>query len=128
MLRLQEVSQALVSTEIHKARVAQGLASNPTLWKEAGIYDRTKFCATPPKKNDFSEQTNAQDADCSHKLLFDLMNINTRVVGVFVYFCLRVCFGWSILAADFFMMKTLYVASLHLLAQSSCSLLTLPLP
>ena len=63
MLLLQEVLQALVSTEIHKARVAQGLASNPTLWKEAGIYDRTKFCATPPKKNDFSEQTNAQGAD-----------------------------------------------------------------
>ena len=82
-LRLLQVPvwQATVSTEIRKADVAKGLASNPVLRQEAASMMAQSFARPLPQDFDFLEKTYVDEADGIQRLLFDLKDQYTRVVG-----------------------------------------------
>jgi len=75
------VWQAIVSTEIRKADVAKGLASNPVLRQEAASMMAQSFARPLPQDFDFLEKAYVDEADGVQRLLYDLKDQYTRVVG-----------------------------------------------
>jgi len=75
------VWQETISTEIRKVDIAKGLASNPVLRQEAASMMAQSFARPSPEDFDFEEKTCGDEADGIQRLLFDLKDRFTRVVG-----------------------------------------------
>jgi hypothetical protein len=75
------VWEATVNREIRNVDFDKSLASNPALRQEASSMMAQSFARPLPEDFDFLEKTYVDEADGIQKLLFDLKDQYTRVIG-----------------------------------------------